>query len=162
MLRLDLSRKPKWRDIGHGVRLLCAPVTASLMAEARLSPGVAALAPEIAEDGQPTRQTFAQRDALGLAFAHALAPLVVQDWEGVGDAEGAALAFSPEGLLALLELPPLLEGFQVHVVAPVLLLSAEKNVSAPSPNGISAGAPATASETAAPAATTARRARTRR
>ena len=35
MIRLDLSREPRWLDLGHGVRLHVGPLTTSLMAAAR-------------------------------------------------------------------------------------------------------------------------------
>jgi hypothetical protein len=47
---------------------------------------------------------------------------------------------SPEGIDALLEIWPVFEAFQTQYVAKGLILDAEKNVSAPLPNGPSAGA----------------------
>ena len=79
-----------------------------------------------------------------LAFAKAIARIAVSDWEGVGDAEGTPVPISPEGIDALLEVWPIFEVFQAAYVAHGLLLDAEKNVSAPSPTGTSAGATATA------------------
>ena len=63
----------------------------------------------------------ASNDARAAIFAGALARRAVVDWEGVGDENGAVVAVSPG-----------------------MLLDAEKNVSAPLPNGTSAGATATA------------------
>ena len=63
---------------------------------------------------------------------------------------------SPEAIDALLDVWPIFEAFQLTYVSKGLLLEQEKNVSAPSPNGPSAGA----SDTATPArkrAPTARR-----
>ena len=68
----------------------------------------------------------------------------VLDWEGVGDEMGTILPISPEGIDALLEIWPVFEAFQTLYVAKGLILDAEKNVSAPSPNGPSAGATGTA------------------
>jgi hypothetical protein len=51
---------------------------------------------------------------------------------------------TPEGIDALLEIWPVFEAFQTQYVARGLILDAEKNVSAPSPSGPSAGAIGTA------------------
>ena len=77
-------------------------------------------------------------------MAKAVARRAVLDWEGVGDAAGDAVAVSPEGIDALLEIWPVFEAFQTQYVAKGLVLDAEKNVSAPLPSGPSAGATATA------------------
>lgn len=132
MIRLDLKRKPYWLDLGHGVRLHVEPLTTALMMAARADPAVEAL-PETA--GQ---------DQLALAMAQAVARRAVLDWEGVGDAEGNPLPVTPEGATALLEVWPIFEAFQLAYVAKGLVLDQEKNVSAPSPSGTSAGATATA------------------
>ena len=77
-------------------------------------------------------------------MAKALARRAVLDWEGVGDAAGDPLVVSPDGVDALLDVWPVFEAFQTGYVAKGLLLDAEKNASAPSPTGTSAGATATA------------------
>jgi hypothetical protein len=132
MLRLNLAREPYWLDLGHGVRLHVEPLTTALMMAARADPAVEAL-PETAG-----------HDQLALAMAQAVARRAVLDWEGVGDAEGRPLPVTPEGVDALLEVWPIFEAFQLGYVAKGLVLEQEKNVSAPSPNGTSAGASATA------------------
>ena len=73
-------------------------------------------------------------------MAKAVARRAVLDWEGVGDVAGDAVSVSPEGIDALLEIWPVFEAFQTQYVAKGLILDAEKNVSAPLPNGPSAGA----------------------
>jgi hypothetical protein len=132
MLRLNLAREPYWLDLGHGVRLHVEPLTTARMMSARADPAGEAL-PETA--GQ---------DQLALAMAQAVARRAVLDWEGVGDAEGNPLPVSPEGVTALLEVWPIFEAFQLGYVAKGLVLEQEKNVSAPSPSGTSAGAVPTA------------------
>ncbi len=82
-------------------------------------------------------------------------------WEGVGDADGNAIVPSPEAIDALLDLWPVFEAFQLTYVSKGLLLEQEKNASALSPNGPSAGARATAQPARKPART-ARAARTGR
>jgi hypothetical protein len=132
MLRLNPTAEPRWLDLGHGVRIRLAPLTTALMVAARADLAVAAL-PETAAP-----------EALALAMAKALARRAVLDWEGVGDAEGRSLSVSPEGVDALLDIWPVFEAFQTGYVATGLVLEAEKNVSAPSPTGPSAGATPTA------------------
>jgi hypothetical protein len=132
MLRLDLTSEPRWLDLGHGVRLHLAPLTTALMVAARADLATAGLA----ETATP--------EALALAMAKALARRAVLDWEGVGDAEGRSLPVSPEGIDALLDVWPVFEAFQTGYVAKGLVLEQEKNVSAPSPTGASAGATHTA------------------
>ena len=132
MLRLDLTSEPRWLDLGHGVRLRTAPLTTALMVAARSDPAVEAL-PDTASD-----------EERALVFAKAIARRAVTEWEGVGDADGNPVPVTPAGIDALLEVWPIFEAFQAVYVSKGLLLDAEKNASAPSPTGTSAGATATA------------------
>lgn len=132
MIRLDLTAEPRRLDLGSGVRLRLAPLTTALMVAARADLAVAVL-PETAAP-----------EALALAMAKALARRAVLDWEGVADAAGDPLVVSPEGVDALLDVWPVFEAFQTGYVAKGLILDAEKNASAPSPIGPSAGATPTA------------------
>ena len=128
MIRLNLTATPQWLDLAPGLRLLVGPLTTALMVSARADMAIQAL-PETAST-----------EELALAMAKAVARRAILDWEGVGDADGNAVAVSPEGIDALLEIWPVFEAFQTHYVAKGLILDAEKNVSAPSPSGPSAGA----------------------
>ena len=128
MIRLNLTATPQWLDLAPGLRLQVAPLTTALMVSARADPAIEAL-PDV--DTQ---------EELALAMAKAVARRAVLDWEGVGDDEGNAVPVSPEGIDALLEIWPVFEAFQTKYVARGLILDAEKNVSAPSPSGPSAGA----------------------
>ena len=132
MLRLDLKALPSWHDLIPGLRVHLAPLTTVLMVAARSQPIVKEL-----PDG-------ASAEEAALAMAKALARTAILDWEGVGDAEGAPLAVSPEAIDALLDIWPIFEAFQTVYVAKGLLLDAEKNVSSPLPSGRSAGAMVTA------------------
>ena len=89
------------------------------------------------------------------AFAKALARRAVLAWDGIGDADGNPIDPSPEAIDALLDVWPIFEAFQLTYVSKGLLLEQEKNASALSPNGPSAGA----SDTATPARRPARTAR---
>jgi len=86
----------------------------------------------------------ATQEELALTMAKAVARRAVLDWEGVGDDAGNIVPVTPEGIDALLEIWPVFEAFQTQYVAKGLILDAEKNVSALSPSGPSAGAIATA------------------
>ena len=132
MIRIELSPEPQWLDLGHGVKLKLLPLTTALMVATRSDPAVQDLDPEAGND---------ERAAV---FAAALARRAVIDWEGVGDADGNALPVTHEGIDALLSLWPIFEAFNLHYVSHGMLLDAEKNVSALSPTGTSAGATATA------------------
>jgi len=87
-----------------------------------------------------------------------------QGWlglQGIGDADGKPIDPSPEAIDALLDVWPIFEAFQLTYVAKGLMLEQEKNASALSPNGPSAGASAIA-KPAKGRARTARVARTGR
>ena len=132
MIRLNLTATPDWLDLAPGLRLLVGPLTTALMVSARADPAIEAL------------PDTATQEELALAMAKAVARRAVLDWQGVGDDAGNIVPVSPEGIDALLEIWPVFEAFQTQYVAKGLILDAEKNVSAPLPNGPSAGATATA------------------
>ena len=123
MIRLNLTATPQWLSLAPGLRLLVGPLTTALMVSARADAAI---------------------EELALAMAKAVARRAVLDWEGVGDDAGELVAVTPDGIDALLEIWPVFEAFQTQYVARGLILDAEKNASAPLPNGPSAGAIATA------------------
>ena len=90
---------------------------------------------------------------MALAMAKAVARLAVLEWEGVGDDDGNLVPVNPAGVDALLDIWPVFEAFQAQYVARGLMLDQEKNASAPSPTGPSAGATATARPARVPART---------
>jgi len=141
MIRLNLTAAPEWLGLAPGLRLLVGPLTTALMVSARADPAIEAL-PE-----------GASQEALALAMAKAVARRAVLDWEGVGDDAGNIVPVTTEGIDALLEIWPVFEAFQTQYVAKGLILDAEKNVSAPSPTGPSAGATDTARPAQGPAPT---------
>jgi hypothetical protein len=132
MIRLNLTAAPEWLEFAPGLRLQVAPLTTALMVSARADAALEALS----ED--------ASQEELALVMAKSVARRAVLDWEGVGDAMGQPMPVSPDGINALLEIWPVFEAFQTQYVARGLLLDQEKNASAPSPNGPSAGATAIA------------------
>ena len=132
MIRIELSPEPQWFELGHGVRLQLLPLTTALMVATRSDPAVQAL------------EADASNDSRAAVFAAALARRAIVDWYGVGDADGNVLPTTPEGIDALLSLWPIFEAFNLLYVSRGMLLDAEKNGSAPSPTGTSAGATVTA------------------
>ncbi|MDV7272090.1 hypothetical protein RYZ20_14435 [Thioclava sp. A2] len=121
MLRLNLSTEPRWLDLGHGVRLLVAPLTTAVMLAARSDPAIVAATADAGGDSAQSN------DDLARIVAKAVAKITVKDWEGVGDDDGNALPLTPEGIDALLELWPIFEAFQSNYIAGALILDAEKN-----------------------------------
>ena len=141
MIRLNLTASPSWLTLAPGLRLHVAPLTTALMVSARADAAIEALS------------DTATQEEMALAMAKAVARRAVLDWEGVGDDAGDAVPVSPEGVDALLEIWPVFEAFQTQYVAKGLILDAEKNVSAPSPTGPSAGATGIAPPAQGPART---------
>ena len=141
MIRLNLTASPSWLTLAPGLRLHVAPLTTALMVSARADPAIEAL------------PDTATQEELALTMAKAVARRAVLEWEGVGDEAGNLVPVSPAGIDALLEIWPVFEAFQAQYVARGLMLDQEKNVSAPSPTGPSAGATATARPAQAPAPT---------
>ena len=141
MIRLNLTATPEWLELAPGLRLLVSPLTTALMVSARADPTIEALPDD------------ASQEDLALAMAKSVARRAVLDWEGVGDATCQPMPVTPEGIDALLEIWPVFEAFQTQYVAKGLILDAEKNGSAPSPTGPSAGATATALRATSPAPT---------
>ena len=132
MIRLNLTATPQWLDVAPGLRLLVGPLTTALMVSARADMAIESL------------HEAASTEQLALAMAKAVARRAILEWEGVGDEHGSVIAVTPEGIDALLEIWPVFEAFQTKYVARGLIPDAEKNVSAPSPTGPSAGATAIA------------------
>jgi hypothetical protein len=128
MLRLNLSRDPKWIDLGHDVRVLALPLTSAILISLR-----GELSLQDAETLAPHEQA--------LHFAKAVASRVITEWEGVGDEVGKELPVSPEAASALMDVFPLYRAFEASYIGPWLKLDSEKNVFAPSASGTSAGAP---------------------
>ena len=128
MIRLNLTATPQWLDLATGLRLLVGPLTTALMVSARADAAI------------ETMPDTATTEELALAMAKAVARRAILDWEGVGNDKGDPVPVTPEGIDALLEIWPVFEAFQTQYAAKGLILDAEKNGSAPSPSGPSAGA----------------------
>jgi hypothetical protein len=161
-IRLGLPREPRWIDLAGTARVLVRPASTALISAAQHA--AMAEADAIRAGRQGLLDAGAEVDGLDLDDPHiaaglahdlmvrALAKYLVTDWEGVFDADGDALAFDPKLLPQLMAIEDVAAAFWKHVLEPERRRIAEGNVSAPSPNGISAGAPATAKAAHQPAA----------
>jgi hypothetical protein len=142
MFKLQPPAEPAWITVLPGVRVLFKPLGAVGLVVAR------------------TAVVRAEDDAGEGVRAHAYTAAAAcwggLDWEGVGDADGAPLAYSAANLAVLLE-----QNFDAYqavdslYVLPALLRDEEKNGSPPSLTGNSMAAttsagPATPSATNAP------------
>ena len=141
MLTLDLTNAPRWHDLAPGVRVQLRPLTTALMVATRSDAAVEAVPVDASDEER------------AVAFAKALARRAVLSWEGIGDADGNVIVPSPDAIDALLDVWPIFEAFQLTFVSKGLLLEQEKNVSAPLPNGPSAGASDTVKHARKPAKT---------
>ncbi len=126
MIRLDLGRGKRAIDLGHGVTVTVLPLTSGMMMMAKDR-----LAARKRQDGEEIRATDLVKE-LGL--------LAIVGWEGVAGDDGGPATVTEESVSALLDLYPIFDAFNDLFVGPALTLEAEKNASAPSPNGTSAGA----------------------
>lgn len=149
MLRLDIAPRARWIDLGHGVRLHVEPLTTAIMSAARRDPAVIAVVKELrgaeaGAGGHDLPDVLPNVDEAAIVMAKAVARRVVTAWEGVGDAAGKPVKVTPEGLDALMDIWVIFDAFQHRYLAGGFLLESEKNGSAPSPSGTSAGAIGTA------------------
>lgn len=122
MLKLNLSNESRWIDLAGGVKIKAKPLTSAMMLAARNNPRVVALAKGRVDEN------VVQDDAVALEVAKVIGGMVIEDWDGVGDAAGEPVPVSQDWIDALFDLWPIFETFQVGVVAGAMLVDAEKNV----------------------------------
>ena len=122
MLKLNLSNESRWIDLAGGVKIKAKPLTSVMMLAARNNPRVVALAKGRVDENA------VQDDAVALEVAKIIGGMVIEDWDGVGDAAGEPVPVSQDWIDALFDLWPIFEAFQVGVVAGAMLVDAEKNV----------------------------------
>ena len=122
MLKLNLSNESRWIDLAGGVKIKAKPLTSVMMLAARNNPRVVALAKGRVDEN------VVQDDAVALEVAKIIGGMVIEDWDGVGDAAGEPVPVSQDWIDALFDLWPIFEAFQVGVVAGAMLVDAEKNV----------------------------------
>jgi hypothetical protein len=122
MLKLNLSNESRWIDLAGGVKIKAKPLTSAMMLAARNNPRVVALAKGRVDEN------VVQDDAVALEVAKIIGGMVIEDWDGVGDAAGEPVPVSQDWIDALFDLWPIFEAFQVGVVAGAMLVDTEKNV----------------------------------
>ncbi|GAB4387220.1 hypothetical protein [Albidovulum sp.] len=135
MIRLDLKREPTWLDLGHGVRVHVRPCTTALVMAARaaVAHGIdfpldeGAGGQPAGTSADPSTDAPAKVGERTAALVKALARSAIDDWEGVGDADGKPARLTPEGIAALMDLWPLAEAFERQYLGPALVLDEEKN-----------------------------------
>lgn len=129
MLRLDLPTEAFWVDCPHGVRLLCRPLTTALnhAVGARAARRLNAIREATPDDPRVTDPDI-ERGTLLAEVTVAMAEILVQAWEGVGNADGTeAMPVSPEGLRALMSIPEIAGAFNDGVSAPLTRMVTEGN-----------------------------------
>lgn len=152
MIRLDLPREPSWLDLPHGVRVLARPLDTALDAAARDH----AVRETREEDAEPPPGVPAEswrRGRIKAALVRGLASVCVIEWEGVLTADGAPAPVTTANLADLMDIPDIADAFLTALYAPLDRLAAEGEDCAPSPNGITAGAPSIAPDAARSGAT---------
>lgn len=118
------KREPDWLDMVPGVRVQFAPVTPKAARAAKLAARAVLLA-------------GGSNDDAGDAFSCELIQRGIRDWEGIGDAQGVALAVTPDAIELFLEEPALFEAADAKYVLPWVAEDAEKNGLSLSQNGTS-------------------------
>jgi hypothetical protein len=147
MIRLNLASGPYWLLLGHGVEVEVRPFGTEVTMRVR---------DEMPDEIRAAILAGGADRSLALVKAFARAAII--GWRGVGMAgSDDEVAPWPEAIDALMARYPFGDTFEREYVTPGLLLDAEKNASAPSPNGTSAAAqpivpPAPAAATRAPIA----------
>jgi len=144
MVQITTNLEPRWYELLPGVKVKARPATTPIMLA-----GVQELR---------KHETDAEREA---GFASAVARMAIVDWDGVTDTNGAKASVTPENVTALLNNYRVYLAFTGKYIDPAWAelkqLDAEKNGSAPAPNGTSEAG----SNTAATAPTSDTRAETK-
>ncbi len=138
MLKLTTApRDLEWLDLGQGVEIQVRPITMTAILIGRAAAG------DAMRGDEADKEVHA-----GFAFTRAVARWGIAAWRGVGDDSGAEVEPTPDLIDAFLDIWTMFDAVDRLYVSPRLAQDAEKNASAPSPNGTSAGA----KDTAPPAA----------
>ncbi|MBC7157522.1 MAG: hypothetical protein H5U20_08415 [Rhodobacteraceae bacterium] len=139
MLRLGLTREPRWLDLARGVRVKVRPYSTVVKMMAQTDSDLRAVASGDAADDDPGALA-----RLSMASSVAIARAAILEWEGVGDEDGTPVPPTPEWVARLMDEDDIHEAFNLAYLAPAMRVEQEKNGFAPLPNGTSAGAPTTA------------------
>lgn len=96
------------------------------------------------EGGEVTPEMIRAKGRSGLIFAKIVARMVIESWEGIEAEDGSPAPVTDQYVNAFLDHPALYDRFTAVYLSRWLSVQLEKNVSAPSPNGTSAGEETTA------------------
>lgn len=138
--------------ITPAVSFTAEPALSDVVEAAKADPSMIDFADEIRDliDGEAAGGDIDRAAALrakgkgGILFARALARLVITAWEGIEDPDGNAAPVTPDRVDAFISLAPVYDRFTEVYVARWLNVQQEKNGSAPSQNGTTAGVTNTA------------------
>lgn len=145
-----------------GIKITALPALSELIEDAKADPALIkfgddmrAIMNEDGEDATPTPEMLKAKGVAGLIFAKAVAKRVITGWSGIEDPDGSPAPVSPDRIDAFLSISPIYDAFTTVYLSRWLTLASEKNGSAPSQNGTSAGVkniaePAQASVKSAP------------
>lgn len=149
-MRLNLNPGVEPYDLfGNGqVILHCRPALADVIEQAKSDASILELADEVRDEiaggGEVTPEMLQSRGRFSVLFTQAIARQIIERWDGIEDPDGSPAPVTPDRVDALLSLSPVFDAFAVVVLSRWLVLSAEKNDSAPSPIGTSGAVKATA------------------
>jgi hypothetical protein len=125
MLRLAIPDESRWIECPHGVRLLCRPLTTA-MNHAAMTRAARMVRLRFPEGAEPDADML--RGATIAEIYAALAELLVEGWEGVGNADGTGPApVTPENVRMLMQIPEVAQAFNEGVSAPLAAVEAEGN-----------------------------------
>lgn len=125
MLKLDLPTEPYWADLPHGVRVRIKPVTTAIISAAQHR--AARLGREAAEAAGGELDPDLSRGLAFVLMAKALARFAVEDWEGVADAAGDPLPFSPDLAERLMDIESMASAFWDAAIKPIQVVTSEGN-----------------------------------
>jgi hypothetical protein len=129
MLCLEIPIEPLWVECPHGVKLLCRPLTTPLNHAAIARAGRRLWEIKAADRNDPrvTDPDLAQ-GTLHAESLVALGEVLIEAWEGVGEAEGAAAApVTPDNVRALLSLPEIAAAFNAGISQPLPRIAAARS-----------------------------------
>jgi hypothetical protein len=129
MLLLEIPTEPFWVDCPHGVKLLCRPLTTVLNYAAVERAGRRLREMKAAAPNDPrVMDPDLAEGTLHAESLRALGELLIEAWEGVGDAEGAAAApVTPDNVRALLSLPAVAAAFNAGISQPLPRIAAAQS-----------------------------------
>lgn len=148
-MRISINPKAEWYYLvpGH-IRVLAEPALDLVFEQAAQDARVVELREAMDAAAEDIDRTEELQREIGKAMNLAVAELVIVDWEGVEDETGKPAPVEPAYINAALRMPVLASAWDQNYMARWLglsdVLNAEKNASAPSPNGTSAAAHNTA------------------